>query len=171
MTLTEIITRILGLTLYVPDTPGGVPDSTPDYIKAIISNEMHAYTLDGTGTYTFIEAETDSFYKQMTPEESYGASTENFFYQIIDPTTNELLESGYQVKTVEDTMDWLTVAIPSTITNFHVEQFNQLATGDDKWVRLTGFKLVPNDDQPLDRYTVYSAEDLDGGITIRIVID
>ncbi len=171
LTITEIITRILGLTLYVPDIPENVPDSTPEYVKEIISDEMPAYTLDGSGTDTFIEADTESFYKQMTPEESYEKSTENFFYQIIDPDTNELLESGYQIKTIEDEEAWLTVAIPSTVTNFHVEQFNQLATGDDKWVRVTGFTLVPNDDQPLDGYTVYSADNFDGGITIRIVID
>ena len=171
LTITEIITRILGLTLYVPDVPENVPEATPEYVKEIISDEMHAYTLDGSGTDTFIEAETDSFYKQMTPEESYEKSTENFFYQILDPDTNTLLESGYQIKTVEDEEAWLTVAIPSTVTNFHVEQFNQLASGDDKWVRVTGFTLVPNDDQPLDGYTVYSADNFDGGITIRIVID
>ena len=175
LTITEIITRILGLTLHIPedtpDLPENVPEETPEDIKEIISNEAHAYTLDGTGTGNFIEAETSTFYKQMTPEESYEKSTENFFYQIVDPDTNELLESGYQIKTVEDEEEWLTIAIPSTVTNFHVEQFNQLASGDDKWVRVTGFTLVPNDDQPIDGYTVYSADNFDGGITIRIVID
>lgn len=172
MTITQIITKLLGLVPYtppvVPGLPENVPESTPEEIKNIIANELPAYVVDGTGT--IVEAEYDTYYKQMTTAESYMDSTGNHFYQVVNAETGELEESGYQIDTVEDEELWMTVAIPNTVKKFHVEQYNAKATGDDKWQKVT-YTLVAEADQPIDGYTVYSADGMDGGVTIRIVID
>lgn len=172
MTITQIITKLLGLVPYtppvVPGLPENVPESTPEEIKNIIANELPAYVADGTGT--IVEAEYDTYYKQMTTEESYVDSTGNHFYQVVNAETGELEESGYQIDTVEDEELWMTVAIPNTVKKFHVEQYNSKATGDDKWQKVT-YTLVAEADQPIEGYTVYSVDGMDGGVTIRIVID
>ena len=172
LTLSQIISRLLGLTLYVPPVvpglPENVPESTPEEIKNIIVNKLPAYVVDGTGT--IVEADYETYYKQMTTSESYADSTGNHFYQVVNAETGELEESGYQVDTIEDEELWMTVAIPNTVTKFHVEQYNSKATGDDKWQKVT-YTLVAESDQPIEGYTVYSVDGMDGGVTIRIVID
>ena len=174
MTISQIITKLLGLTLYAPPvTPGlpeNVPENTPEELKTIIANETPAYVVDGSGN--LVEAEYNTYYKQMTTTESYADSKGNHFYQIVNDETGELEESGYQIDTVYDDNLYMTIALPETVTNFHLEAYNNKATGDDKWQRVT-YSLTPVSDQTIDGYIIYSAEEYekDGGVTIRVVID
>ena len=172
LTVAQILTKLLGLTIYVPPVvpglPENVPEETPEDVMNIIANQSSAYVTDGSGT--LVEAQSEPFYKQMTITESYADNTGNFFYQVIDETTGELVESGYQIDTVEDDELWLTFAIPETVTKFHVELYSFKATTDDKWVKST-YNFVESTEQLIDGYVVYAVDGIDGGVTIRVVID
>ena len=166
MSLKDILINMLGLELYVaPSLPENVPEETPPVVSDIIANSVTVYALDGSGN--LVETEQTNSYVQLTPSAAEEESDTACFYQIVDPETNELIESGYQLPTVEDSEDWMTVAIPETVTAFHVEQFNPLS---GTWERVS-YELVPTDAYTVDGYIVYTADGIDGGPTIRIVID
>ena len=166
MSLKDILINMLGLELYVaPSLPENVPEETPPVVSDIIANSVPVHTLDGSGN--LVVTEQTNSYVQLTPAAAKEESDDACFYQIVDPETNELIESGYQIPTVEDSEDWMTVAIPETVTAFHVEQFNPLS---GTWERVS-YELVPTDAYTADGYIVYTADGTDGGPTIRIVID
>lgn len=166
MSLKDILINMLGLELYIaPSLPENVPEETPPVVSDIIANSVPVHTLDGSGN--LVVTEQTNSYVQLTPSAAKEESDDAYFYQIVDPETNELIESGYQIPTVEDSEDYMTVAIPETVTAFHVEQFNPLS-GD--WERVS-YELVPTDAYTADGYIVYTADGTDGGPTIRIVID
>ena len=107
----------------------------------------------------------------MTPEEAVKDNqTDSYFYQILDPATGVAIESGYQIATIYQENDYLTVYIPETVTKFHVEEYSALA-GDwstPNWV------LVENPNYHLDGYTAYTVPEeygITSGITVRIVIE
>lgn len=169
MSLKDILINMLGLELYVaPSLPENVPEETPPVVQDIIASTTPAYTVNEAGE--LVEATPETFYKQMTTEESYTKSTGNCFYQIVNSDTGELEESGYQIDTVWGEA-WMTFAIPETVTAFHLEQYNSKAEGDDKWDKIVTFKPQKHSEQTLDGYIVYIVDNLDGGNTIRVVID
>lgn len=170
MSLKDILINMLGLELYVaPSLPENVPEETPPVVQDIIAAGTVAYTVNEAGE--LIEATPETFYKQMTTEESYANSTGNCFYQIVNSDTGELEESGYQVDTVWSEEAWMTFAIPETVTAFHLEQYNSKRQGDDKWEPIVTFKPQKHSEQTIDGYIVYFVDNLDGGNTIRVVID
>lgn len=176
MTLKNMFIKLLGLEVYVaPELPEGVPEETPEEVGDIIVNESPALVMDGSGN--LIECDYDTFYVNMTEEEAAQETTGNCFYQIVDSETGDLVESGYQVSTVYDEEKYMTVAIPDTVTRFHVEKWNPLASNaitgkQGAWERVT-FTLTVDNTLSADGYVVWSAEnaEVDGGDTIRIVID
>ena len=170
MSLKDILINILGLEIYVaPSLPDNVPEETPPAVQDIIATASVAYTVNEAGE--LVEATPETFYKQMTTEESYVNSTGNCFYQIVNSDTGELEESGYQVDTVWSEEAWMTFAIPETVTAFHLEQYNSKRQGDDKWEPIVTFKPQKHSEQTIDGYIVYFVDNLDGGNTIRVVID
>jgi hypothetical protein len=170
MSLKDILINILGLEIYVaPSLPDNIPEETPPTVQDIIATASVAYTVNEAGE--LVEATPETFYKQMTTEESYVNSTGNCFYQIVNSDTGELEESGYQVDTVWSEEAWMTFAIPETVTAFHLEQYNSKRQGDDKWEPIVTFKPQKHSEQTIDGYIVYFVDNLDGGNTIRVVID
>lgn len=167
MTVKDILIKLLGLEIYVaPELPDNVPETTPPVINELITNTTPVYALNGSGE---LVENTDSsnYYVQMTIEEAEAESDLACFYQVVDSDTGELVESGYQIPTVEDSEDWMTVAIPETITKFHIEQFNPLT---QTWERVS-YTLEPTTNYSIDGYIVYTADGTDGGPTIRIIIE
>lgn len=183
LTIAQILAKLLGLdggsgenpdepdVPSEPELPDWVPETTPENVKDIIRTEQTPYILNGTGELVTEASTTETFCIKMTPEESYADSTETCFYQIIDEDTGELLESGYQIATVEDEVEYMTVALPSSITKFHVEQYNPFSSKEDKWEKVS-YQLIPSASYSIEGYTVYTAtNDTDGGPVIRIVIE
>lgn len=171
MSLKDILINMLGLELYVaPSLPDNVPEETPPAIGELIANTTPVYTLNGSGQ--LVEnTDTTNYYVQLTPEEANADLDSACFYQIVDPDTGKLVESGYQIPTEPiETDDYMTVAIPDTVTSFYIEQYNPNGPADDKWMRVN-YQLIPTANQTLEGYIIYSAtNEQDGGPTIRIII-
>lgn len=170
MTISQIITKLLGLTLYVPPTPDiELPDSSPEIAVEIVTNKAPVSVLDENGNLVEV-TNPDDFYRELGTEEAkLDNQVESFFYQIVDDN-GEVVESGYQVSTIYQENDYLTVLIPNTITNFHVEEYSALA-GD--WSQPT-WELVENPNYAVDGFTAYTVPEQYGvlsGIAIRIVIN
>ena len=165
MTVVQILTKLLGLTLYVP--VADVPEGTPEQAAEVIAKEASVYILGESGE----QVEITYDYTTMTPEEAVKDNqTDSYFYQIIDPATGAALESGYQIATIYQENDYLTVYIPETITKFHVEEYSALA-GD--W-STPNWALVENPNYQLDGYKAYTVPEeygITSGITVRIVIE
>lgn len=171
MSLKDILINMLGLELYVaPSLPENVPEETPPAIGELIANTTPVYTLNGSGQ--LVEnTDTTNYYVQLTPEEANADLDSACFYQIVDPDTGKLVESGYQIPTEPiETDDYMTVAIPDTVTSFYIEQYNPNGPTDDKWT-CVNYQLIPTANQTLEGYIIYSAtNEQDGGPTIRIII-
>ena len=162
LTIAQIIVKLLDLKSTVtpeePDAPQGV-------IASIIANRMPMYSQDESGNLV----ETAFDYTTWTEEEASvrmdGIST---FYQIVDDA-DEVIESGYQEATDYQEEAWLTIALPSSVTNFKVEQFDGLR---NDWFEV-GFEMVQADDQHIDGYTIWTVpeeyEEISGS-TYRFII-
>ena len=169
MTIAQIITKLLGLTLYVPPIPEiELPDSSPEIAVEIVDKRYPVSVLNEEGKLVAV-TNPDDFYREMGIEEAkLDNQEESFFYQIVDDN-GEVVESGYQVSTIYQENDYLTILISNSITNFHVEEYSALA-GD--WSQPT-WKLVENPTYVVDGFTAYTVPEEYGilsGIAIRIVI-
>ena len=171
LTLAQILTKLLNLTAYVPPTPDiELPEGTPDVVVEIVAAKEPAYTLDKDGSIVEVTNQED-YYRELTPQEATVDNQEDsFFYQIVDDTTGQVVESGYQIVTIEHEIDYLTVLIPNSITKFHVEEYSALA-GD--WSEPT-WKLVENPNYSVEGHTAYTVPEeyeVLSGIAVRIVIE
>lgn len=164
MTLREIIIKLLGAKLQV---------LYETVIDEILGEQYPIYYLNEQNTM----AEAAYSYRALTeanantgPSRNYlGSSDDNCFYQI-QAATGEILQSGYQIYTTYQENDWLTIALPDCITNFHVEVFDSSAL---TWVQPT-WQLTQKDSQTIKNYVIYRVADqyeIKSGLTIRIVID
>lgn len=163
MTVVQILTKLLALTLYNPPT-GDIPTGTPESAVEIITEEIPAYELGQDGQ----PVEVAYKYKTMTPEEAKEDNqTESYLYQIIDPDTGEAIETGYQIATQYQEYNYLTILLPDNITNFHVEDYDALA-GD--WTQ-SSWSLVENSDYSITGYKSYTVDaEILSGIAIRVII-
>lgn len=166
MTVAQILTKLLGLTLYVPTE---LPEGTPEEVVPIINEKKHAYVLDENGA--LIEATNDEdFYRELTESDAKADNQEeSFFYQILNDS-GEVIESGYHVSTVYQENDYLTILIPNSITNFHPEVYD---AGAGDWATPT-WNLVTTESYAVDGYTAYTVPaefEILSGIAVRIVID
>lgn len=166
MTLSQIITKLLGLTLYVPPAEN-LPEGTTPTVENIVVNEVPVHVLGEDGC--TIELTYD--YKTLTPTDAKSDDqTGTYVYQIVDPDTGELTESGYHISTIYQENDYLTVFIPDIVTKFHVEEYSALA-GD--WSQ-PNWPLVRNDNYSIDGYIAYTVPEefgITSGIAVRIVIE
>ena len=166
LTITEIITKLLGLTLYIPPvTPEGVLEGTPESAVTIITSEIPAHMLTNDG----IVAVPYEYRILTTEEGAQDNQSESFLYQIVDES-NIAVETGYQIVTQELTEGWVTICIPETITKFSVKIYDGMAGA---WVT-PEWKLLPNTEQSVDGYVVYTADpeyDIYESTSLRIVIE
>lgn len=166
LTITEIITKLLGLTLYTPPvTPEGVLEGTPQSAVTIITNEIPAYMLTNNGI-VVVPYE----YRILTIEEgAQDNQSESFLYQIVDES-NIAVETGYQIVTQELSEGWVTICVPETVTKFSVKIYDGMAGA---WVT-PEWKLLPNAELSLDGYVVYTVDpdyDIYESTSLRIVIE
>lgn len=156
MALKDILIKLLGL---VSQT------TQPSVVETVMSNKYPTYILDESGALVPIAYE----YIELTKETAKANSSNTYFYQIVDEN-GEVIESGYQIATIEQENDWLTISIPSVITNYHVEVYD--ATAGD-WTTPT-WKFIESGSQTIDGYTTYVVAEqyeITSGITVRVVID
>lgn len=163
MTIVQILTKLLGLTQYVAPSDN-VAEGSSAVVTELVTTQATTYMLGEDGT----PVENTYEYRVMTTEEAkVDNQEESFFYQIVDEETG-LVESGYQIATVYQENDYLTVYIPESITQFHVEEYSALA-GD--WSTPT-WRLVENTNYTMDGYKAYTVDaEILSGISIRIVIE
>lgn len=165
MTVVQILTKLLGLSLYIPPT-GNVPEGTTPTVENIITNEVPIYHLSNAG-----EPAGGNFeYKIMTVTEG-AQDNQNaaFMYQIVDEK-GAAIESGYQIVTEELDEGYLTVYVPETVTNFSIRIFDGIG---GSWVT-PEWGMIENSNYHLDGYKVYTADpsyDIYERMTIRVVIE
>lgn len=157
------------LTKLIQSMLFGITTDEPTYdsvTEEIIATEAKTYSQDANGNLV----ETPFVLKTMTAEEAALAANESCFYQITDEN-GEVIESGYQEATVYQEEDFLTVALPNSVTNFIIKMYN-----DDisDWQEVN-WKLEPVEEakQTIDDYIIYRVPDqyeVMSGITIRLVI-
>lgn len=157
LTIKEILTKLLKITdkKIVPSNPTA---------SDIIKEEKSPYTIDSNGELVT----TDFNQVNITLRDSSDDSSGTFFYNIVD-TDNTVVESGYQIDTIEQNR-YLTIGIPKEVTKFSVKQFNGLA---HTWETVS-WSLAPVSDQTIEGYTIYSVPEeyaVLSGITIRVVIE
>lgn len=162
MTIQAILTKLLGLTLYVkPEVPEGSSES----IQEIISNESTIYSQDANGNLI----ETPFAYTTWTPKEAADQNEGlNTFYQIINED-GSVAESGYQEVTEYNEEAWLTVALPDTITAVKVKMYDPDV---QDWVE-TNFPLELTGEHTTEGYNVWAVPELYqvmSGDTFRFVI-
>lgn len=168
MTLSSIFTKLLGLVIYIPPViDDDIPVGTPESAKTIITDSIPTYMLGEDNT----PVENTYTYVSMTLSEAKSDNqTDSFFYQIIDESTNEAIETGYQIATMPQENNWMTVYIPNIVKQFHVEVFDA-AAGD--WA-VPNWKFVENKEYTLEGYTPYTVDEnseIESGIAVRIVIE
>lgn len=169
MTIKQILTKLLQISSVTPDVPDdpSEPD-TPDFsetVQTIVDNKLPVYDLANDGT--LVEKQFIENY--WTVAEAKPDSTETCFYHIKN-SSGDVIESGYQVNVALQQLDWLTVAIPDIITDFHVEQYDVML-GD--W-SIPNWTLVKTDKYEVPGNNVYTVPEqyqVASGITIRIVIN
>lgn len=163
MTIKDIVTKLLGLTLYVP-VPD-VPDGTSEAVQELMVNKLAPYMLGEDGA----PVATEYDYRIMTPEEAKEDNQEeSFLYQVIKDGV--VIESGYQIATVYQENDYLTVLIPSTITDFAAVDYSTL---DGNWTA-SSWTLAENSNYHVAGYKAYTVPEEFGilsGIAIRIIIN
>jgi hypothetical protein len=95
-----------------------------------------------------------------------GVST---VYSIVNNFGN-IIEFGYQESTDYNEEAWLTIALPSFITDFSIKQFDSLR---NNWFEVY-FKMVVAEEQTIDGYTIWVVPDEYeefSGSTYRFVIN
>ena len=162
LTLKQILTKLLLIGSHTPDEPE-VPVLSP-VVQQIVDEKLPVHDLDNTGSLVskeFVE-------NYWTEEQAKQESNETCFYHIQDGS-KKVIESGYQVAVAPQSTDWLTVAIPDIVTDFHVEQYDVML-GDwsvPNWnLEKTEKYSVPG----CNVYTVPERYGVTSGITIRIVV-
>ena len=162
MTLKDIVTKLLGLSAYVPAPD--MPSGTSEVVQALITNKLAPYMLSEDGAPVVAEYK----YKVMTPDEAKEDNQEeSFLYQVIEDGV--VKESGYQIATVYQENDYLTVLIPNTITDFTVVDYSAI---DGNWTA-SSWTLEENSNYHIDGYKAYTVPEefcVLSGIAIRIII-
>lgn len=160
LNIKQILSKLLCVGPYAPVKP-----EFPTVVQQIIDGKLPIYDLSVEGNLLPREF-VQTFW---TVEQAKQNSTETCLYHIQDDN-NKILESGYQINVTLQSRDWLTIAIPDIVTNFHVEQHDSMA-GD--WSK-TNWPLEKTDKYSVPEYDVYTVPEnyeIMSGITIRIVIN
>lgn len=160
LTIKEILTKLLKVT----KSSGG----SSMVVDSIIADQIPMYILSDDGTFVSYEFR----YETLTTDQADAESEENYFYQIINDT-EKVIQSGYQILTINQEIDWLTIALPKEVTQFHVEVYDTAAS---KWAT-PQWEFTPNSNYTCpEGYNCYSVPELyeipsGNGLVIRIVIE
>lgn len=149
----------------LPENP-----TMPEIADFIEKTSAPVYSLGASGVITAYAFEQKVFTQatENEPPSTDANTAETFFYTVLDEN-DSVIEAGYQIYTVYQEEEYLTVAIPDYISNFHVERYDP---DNSIWTAPT-WTLKRTDAHPIDGYTTYTAADSEtmSGISIRIVID
>ena len=160
LTIKEILTKLLKVT----KSSGG----SSMVVDSIIADQIPMYILSDDGTFVSYEFR----YETLTTDQADAESEENYFYQIVDDT-EKVIQSGYQILTINQEIDWLTIALHKEVTQFHVEVYDAVAS---KWAT-PQWEFTPNSNYTCpEGYNCYSVPELyeipsGDGLVIRIVIE
>lgn len=115
LTITEFLTRLLGLT-------EGIEEPVEDIVTKILANELSIYQADSTG----LLSKVIFTYNQLTETDAAQKPTQAGFYQIIDDQ-GQVLESGYHQFTTDNPDYPYMIALPEEIdfyTQIRVQKYD-----------------------------------------------
>lgn len=172
LTIAELFAKLLGLSddkpgenPEEPDAPGegATPEEIADYL---IATETPIYSQDDQGVLVASDFGNTTWTEEEAAVQMNGVST---FYQIVDDT-GSVIESGYQEATTYNETDWLTVALPNTVTSFSIKKYDGLSNG---WFPVN-FEMEKAVNQTIEGYTIWTVPEeyeIMAGSTLRFVIE